>query len=443
MYPQLSVEQAPALKVPVRFFLSMPLFGMLSAALLFFSPDAFSNRWLPQTLALTHLFTLGVLTMSMFGALFQMLPVVAGAPIAHANAVSLWVHALLCTGILSLAGGLLSGQPLLLTPAMVLLSGAIMIFIGAAAGSLVRVPRLTRSVIGMRLAIAALALTLALGLMLLAGHALPQFPLLRVRLTSLHIGWGLVGWVGLLVMSVAYQVVPMFQMTPDYSNRVKKLLVPATFSTLLIWSLLKVTRDAGLLNTQTVVDIPAALTVAGLSFFAVYTLRLQARRRRRIADVTLDFWRVGMVMLLAGALLWTAGRFMPLHTTLQHSVYLMAAVLLTVGFGLSVINGMLYKILPFLVWLHLQRHLSGAGERLSLPKMRHIITGDKMKRQFSVHLLGCILLAAATVSPGFLLRPAAVALFVSFLLLGINLFSAWRYYLRQLTRISIYREHRQ
>ena len=70
----LSLEQAPPFSVPLRFFLTAPWFLVLAAALILWEgPGIFASRWLPATLALTHLLVLGFMAQVMLGALLQIL----------------------------------------------------------------------------------------------------------------------------------------------------------------------------------------------------------------------------------------------------------------------------------------------------------------------------------------------------------------------------------
>ena len=107
----LSLDQAPPLGIPASFFLTAPI-AALAAGLFLCAQGgtAFVSSWVPSTLALTHVGTLGVLAMATFGALYQMTPVVAGAPVpairlAHA------VHALLVLGGVGFAWRLGGGGP--------------------------------------------------------------------------------------------------------------------------------------------------------------------------------------------------------------------------------------------------------------------------------------------------------------------------------------------
>ncbi|NOR73087.1 MAG: hypothetical protein GQ467_04370, partial [Mariprofundaceae bacterium] len=54
----LSLDQAPPLSVPLRFFLTAPLFGIAAALrMLTGGPVIFASRWSPSMFALTHLIT--------------------------------------------------------------------------------------------------------------------------------------------------------------------------------------------------------------------------------------------------------------------------------------------------------------------------------------------------------------------------------------------------
>jgi hypothetical protein len=237
------------------------------------------------------------------------------------------------------------------------------------------------------------------------------------------------GWVGLLITAVAYQVVPMFQMTPAYAKQVTGTLIPLLFALLVGWSLLPP-------ESPTPSLITALGLAAGYAFFAVYTLRLQGRRRRRIADVTLDFWRLGLTALAAAVLIWLVPpAWIP--ETWWATRELMLGVLMILAFALSIVNGMLYKILPFLVWFHLQGRAVAAGaSQLGLPKMRETIPAGRMRWQFRLHLATCLLAVTATWYPQYFTRPAATLMGASFLLLEYNLIGAYRLYLATTRRLA-------
>ena len=107
----LSLDQAPPLRIPVAFFTAAPLWLLAAAALLLVLGDAvWTSRWNPETLALTHVLTLGFLGNVMLGALYQMTPVVAGERIRGVKSAYL-VHLLLNLGLAFLLLSLLRIVP--------------------------------------------------------------------------------------------------------------------------------------------------------------------------------------------------------------------------------------------------------------------------------------------------------------------------------------------
>lgn len=427
----LSLQQTPPISVPLRFFLSAPLFGLGAAVtLLAIGPDAWMTRWSPAMLAVTHLMTLGFLAMVMIGAILQMLPVVAGAPVVHVRTVSALVHALLVFGTLGIGGGFLLGRIALIRLALVLLAAAFTIFIAAAAESLRRARAAPSTVRGMRFSIVALTVTVGLGLFLGGIRAWNWAGNIQ-RLAALHLTWGLIGWVGLLVVGVGFQVVPMFQTTPPYPRLLTTQLVRAIFATLVLWSAAQ-WLSAHLSTADVSAKLFGSILALGYVIFGTSTLYLQHRRRREALDVTVRFWRIGMASLIACALLWWLRMLGPWARTTPFE--LTWGILAILGFGVSVINGMLYKIVPFLVWLHLQSSATGRGR---LPNMKEIVADARARFQYWLHCTAVLLLIGVSWAPRWLALPAAAALGASCLVLWFNLFGAYRLYLRTITGVSV------
>ncbi|HCE08842.1 MAG TPA: hypothetical protein DEQ40_09640, partial [Oxalobacteraceae bacterium] len=280
----LDFKQAPPISVPFRFFLTAPLFALLAAALmLWHGDDLFVSRWSPATLAVVHLLTLGCMTMVMAGAMTQMLPVLAGAPVDRPRIVAAIVHPALSVGTLLLVCGFLFAQPLLLKFAIAILALGLGVFLIATLSILSRT-RPTVTVFAVALATAALAVTLVLGLTLGAsrawGIALPS-----LSLRDLHPAWGLMGWTGLLVAGVAYQIVPMFQITPNYPRWLTRGFASTMFAALTMMSIAQ--WQDGRMGWQWLDLLCVCLIAGAYILFAGITLNLQRQRRRRLADVTL------------------------------------------------------------------------------------------------------------------------------------------------------------
>jgi hypothetical protein len=423
MQPGPAFEQAPPLSVPFRFFLTAPVFGVLAGLLLMWQgPEALASRWSPAALALTHLLVLGLVTMTMAGALMQMLPVLAGSPVPRPRLAAAAIHLPLAAGALLLAAAFLGGWRPLLPAAAALLGAALALLALVMAWCLARAPARSATVSGMRHAAVGLAMAASLGVLI----ALRRADLDLVAgpdLTPLHVAWGLLGWVLLLVMAVAWQVVPMFQLTPAYPAPMGRWLTPALLLGLAAWSWATLTAA---------IPAPAlaAAVAAACALFGAVTLRLQARRRRGRRDYTQLLWSVAMCCLVGASALWAAQPLLP--GSLPARTAPLLGVLAVGGVGLSAINGMLYKIVPFLAWFHLQ---SLAAGRWKVPNMRDALPESGMRRQFAWHCAALAALAAGVVWPEPLARIAGAALAVSSALLARNLVGTARLY--RATRLRI------
>ncbi|MGV3743232.1 MAG: permease [Burkholderiaceae bacterium] len=417
----LSFEQTPPLNVPLRFFLSAPLFALAaSLVLLWHGGAALDSRWNPQVLAMTHLLTLGFLGLCMIGSVLQILPVIAGVEVPRSVLTASAVHGLLSSGTAFLAAGFLRMESWLFGIALLLLGVAFLVFLGACLLGLIGVESDNSTLKAVRLALLALGVTVILGVLLASVFVIP-LPLPVPMLTDLHAAWGLAGWVGLLVVAVAFQVVPMFQVTEIYPAAVTRWLA---ISVLVLLALL----SAGMATfTQKLhlTDMAPIIIALLYAVFGLVTWRLIRRRKRPKAEPTTFFWYTALGCLIAASLSFILAQAYPaLHGNTAYPLFL--GMLFLVGFGYSVVNGMLYKIVPFLVWYHLQDRLFDAG--MKAPNVRQVISENATRRQFFTHVLGLALLQGAVIWPSYLTRPAALCFFASSFLLWMNLLGAAKVY---------------
>lgn len=428
----LSFIQAPPISVPLRFFFTAPLFGILAAIVQISAGPGAVTQWTPTTLAVVHLLTLGYISMVMIGAMSQILPVVVGSPLPRPRLVSSLVHTLLTLGVLALVSGLLFNRGESVLAAIFLLGSGLSIFIGVTAYSLVVARVNNATVSGMRVAIAGLAVTVVLGLRVAVEHVWSLDPPLPDSWAHAHLAWGFTGWVGILVISVAYEVVPMFQMTPQYPQWMQRWMTKMILAGLLLWVGVYLLPIIDFTMWKILPRLLSFYLAACLTVFAGITLYLQSRRKRRISDSTLKFWRLAMVSLLLCTSLWVLGQLWSSFGIWWNFGYLIG-MLYIVGFVISVILGMLYKIIPFLVWLHLQGQNT---RRFKLPNMKEIIPERHIRWHFRLHLVLLPLLVGAAIEPVWFVYPAATLFGFSSLLLFFNIFTALRVYRSVRVRLS-------
>lgn len=420
-YTHLSIDQSPGFLTPVRFFISAPLFAVAACIVMLISgPPILQDRWLPAALGATHLMTLGFITMCMLGALFQLLPVLVGASLYKAGASSIVVHAGFSLGVMMLACGLVSENGICLTVALVALIPSLLLFLINVSVALFRKPAGRASADGMRYAVLAFWVALIYGALLASGHALDDIPLLRQH-TGTHILWSALGWVTLMIIAVSYQVIPMFQVTREYPDIVKRLLIPSLFLCILAAGLLHhLLDDARILQIFMTLLFNALLLV-----YVVITLRLLLKRNKKLSDASFYYWLFALCMLCISLMLFTYAE------NGNPQVYLAAGLCFFLGFVVSVINSMLYKIVPFLVWLHLQQSARQFGASLlSLPTIHDVIPAANTRRQFFLHMISVLLLIFSALSGGSLFYAAILLLLSAFVLLQINLITALRCYRR-------------
>jgi len=427
----LSLETIPVIHIPFRFFITAPLMGIIAAVILLCGADrVFSSPWSPELLAITHLLTLGFMAMIMLGAMFQLVPVISGQMIAGGTRVATVVHTLLCTGVVLLAAGFYWQAYSLFSWAVPLLLLAFLVFLLALASVLLRRVGGGDSIYTIRFAAASLLVSVALGLLRAANYAGLVELQLPPNTTNIHLAWGLAGWVLLLVMGASYQVIPMFHVTPNYPSALARVLPTAVFLSLA--SLTFISHQA----TQAVAVITLCSAAVIYGIFSNYLL---TRRKRKVADITARFWRLALSSLVVAAALqltfYFAGDLLP-SAVLQQQLYTATGLIMIYGFAVSVIMGMLQKIVPFLSYLHLQRSCMSNFEMLkTLPHMGEIVPAAYSRWQFRLHLAALLLLLVAVFSTT-LTEVAALLLLADFGWLAITLARAILLYLKTAKRIA-------
>lgn len=406
MQRALAYALSPAPGASLRFLLTAPWFAVAAALLLLWAGEqAFVSRWSAPILGATHLLTLGYLSMAMVGAMLQLIPVVTGAALAPARGGIGAAWAGLGLGAALLAAALTFNTSALFFPAALLLVAAFVLAMlpivralalpaTAAAMPMVR---------GMRVALGGLLVTIALGAALtlhLGGRA--SLPV--ITLTNLHAAWGLIGWVAMLVAGVAFQVIPMFQSSGQYPPAVTRWAVSLLAVLLSLWSAAWIAAP----DAAAAAGLPVA---AALAAFAGLTAWLLTKSKRKEADATTLYWRLSLASLAASTLLY----LLPAGD----AAVLATGVMFVAGFAMGAVNGMLYKIVPFLLWYHMQQHPHAS--KADVLQIRAILPDAQGRRQFWCHAGALLLLLAAVVWPAWLARPAAAMLAIASLQAALDL----------------------
>ena len=361
----LSLDQAPPISVPFRFFVTAPLFGILiGIAFLLFPFDVVQNRYTDVAIGIVHLFTLGILSMVIFGAMQQMMPVLAGAVIKKPVLFANIVHISLTLGTLLFSASFIYDIGYFLHIAVALLAIAFLTFFIVSIRLLIKVQYLTSTVRAMRLFAYAGLITAFLGIIIATAHIQDDIGGFHYAFVNSHLAFGLLGFAVLLIMGVSFQVIPMFYVAKEFPKMVQNK-VP-----LFIFALLFVL--CGFLFLDSSVFVVKLILALLLIMFCAHGLNSLNNRRRPVFDVTLWYWKLSLYMFIISMLNWL---FVP-----QDSYYLLS-ILFGFGFLYSLLQGMIYKIIPFLAWFH----LSSKGY-FTIPTIRDMIGEDLIKLHFYIYV---------------------------------------------------------
>ena len=337
------LAKAPPLWLPMRHFAAAAAAFWVFSAAFFLGSGRFLGfdydaLWV---LGLTHTLTLGWLTMTIFGAMSQLSPVLWETSLFAPRAAA-WAFALFAGGVAGFVGVLWSGGTLYWIPACALVA-AVLLYLFVFIGTMLTAKRLDWTGEHLAVSVGYLALLAALGfLMALDRHRGLIFRDPDGALIA-HVHLALVGWASLTIVGVSYRLVSMFALSHVESK---------TLGRLTLWlvnaGLLGLAADALFLRRR-LMPLWACLMAAGYLAYAAQMRKIFDARHRKI-DPSLAF----TLLALCGGLLWTALglglAFGGLADTQEARLaYVFAAL---VGWATPFILGQIHKIVPFLVWLH-------------------------------------------------------------------------------------------
>lgn len=335
-------DQGPPLAVPMAFFLTAPLALVAAGVLLVVrGDDGTTSLFGTTSVAVVHLGTVGFLLFVMLGALYQMLPVVAGAIVpwprlGHA------VHALLVAG----GGTLVFAQATASAPAFgvaaVVTSAAIATFLLPALLAVARSGVRDATARGLALGLVALALVVLAGVRLASTRAGGGFGGDWAALRAAHAHIGFLAWVGGLVAAVSWQVLPMFFFAAAPPKRLSALILVAIALSLVGLSLAVFVAPP---LPVWALALPGALAVWLAQ--PAWALRALFQRKRRRRDATLWFWWLGLWAAPGALALAAATAFLD-----EPRVPLLYGVVVLWAWAGAIVHGMLARVVPFLVWLH-------------------------------------------------------------------------------------------
>lgn len=339
-------------------------------------------------LVAVHLTTIGWTTMLMLGALQQFVPVLTAKELAS-QSLSGVSWALLTGGLLLMLGGFLdlpSGGISGGLWALPVGGGAVVAGVAVALINLgITLRRAWPWTLPLWFIVAGcfyLAVTVGLGFTFALGLADPG--VLGVGMAQAvfgrglpaHVVGGVVGWLTLTAMGVAYKLLAMFTLAPEHRGRwgwsVWCLTVVGVGA---VW----ITQwfSSGYWN-----GAAWAVLWVGMTLYVVDMARLYHTRKRRLLELNACVARWALAVL-AGLLLVAPAAALVRFRTFAPAVIFLGLYGWLGGLGLS----QLYKILPFLTWLERYGKLVG---RQHTPRVQELVDEHRDRPAYVVYFSATI-----------------------------------------------------
>jgi hypothetical protein len=403
-----SVARAPSPRLAGQHFAAAMLYLIAGAiGLVWIAPDLAAGNYLsPHVAGVTHLFTLGWLTTTIFGALCQLLPVALRSPLRwpRLGDVSFWSFA---PGAGLFACGVAANSAMLHHTGLALITLGIVIAVTNIAATLVRAPMRDATWAAMAIALTFLASTLVLGVVLLHNLHTGFIAAARLHVLATHLHVAIVGWALVMVVGVSNRLLPMFLLAHGVHSRwtTRSLVLLTAGLPLLAVGLNTGVAVAGWLG---VIAIELGVICFMLQAYTFY----RARVRKQI-EVGMRFAFTAVAFLAAatvlGPVVFTRGPSATRIATTYIVVGLLGGIVLYVA-------GFFYKIVPLLSWTARYR---GQMSTPGVPRIAEMYSARVALLQLVAMASGLVTLALAIllgVSAGAI---AGAALF----LIGVLLFA--------------------
>ena len=416
---QPTTAPASARAMPVAAPASVRLPGEhFAAAILYLVAGAVGLVWIapelamgaypsPRVAGITHLFTLGWLTTTIFGALYQLLPVALGAPlrsvrIAHA---SFWTFA---PGAGLFAAGVATNTGALHHAGIALVAAGIVLGVGNLALTLPRAPARDVTWWAVATALAFLASTLFLGVVLLHNLHTGFLAEARLRVLSTHLHVALVGWALMMMVGVSHRLLPMFLLSHGGDTRWTKRALWLLGSGVLL-------LPVGLtLQLPPATWAATAMLEAGVGCFVWQASAFYRARVRRQIDVGMRYAGAALGFLVVSALLGAAVVVRgPTHPRLA-TAYVVVGLL---GGIILYVVGFFYKIVPLLAWTVRYRDRMGTG---TAPTVAQTFSARVAHVQLALMALGVTLIATGVAAASAHVTRCGTALFLAGVILFVT-----------------------
>ena len=335
---------APSVSLPLRFLLTGMLALLAGVAWLVWRPDILAQYHYNQyVIAVTHLFTLGWICSVIMGAMYQLVPVALETKL-YSERLACWHYVLHVVGFIGMVGMFWIWDMKQVGHFGSVVSAGMILFVINLGRTLARIPRWNVIAYAVAASLFWLLMAMLAGLYLAADKSWVFSLFNPISQMHAHAHLGVLGFFVMMLVGVSYKLVPMFVLS-DLQNRRR-----AGWSIGLL--------NTGLLGSFVTILIGsrwkpafALVVTAGLALYGWEMMAILRARKRRQVDWGLKYFLTAISLLLPVSVIGLVLSWpdLPL-TTLTAQLENVYGFLALIGVVTLAILGMLYKIIPFLVW---------------------------------------------------------------------------------------------
>ena len=365
MQAGLSTKNAPSPSVVLPHYAFGAIAFVVASILLFFGAKDFTIlAFGPKILSITHVLILGWVTVIIYGALYQLIPVVMEVKLFNENLAYLSFGSILI-GLSLMAYSFWNnyiGANLFIEIGGSLVIFSVLLFVINAVGSALKS---TNRGIENRFIITSivwLLLTVLLGITIILNPIFQLIPRTNLDLLKIHLGFGLIGWFLMLVIGVGSTLMPMFFIAHKLQKRYLNIAYVLINAGLILFSI-----SLYLKLSIFITLFFSLLMIAGVLFFVKYNYDAYKKRLRRKLDIGMKLTVFAFPFLFL-ALIFGLLSIIDIEPINKMSTQFALAfgASLILGFFTSLILGQMYKTLPFIVWL--QKYQDKVGKfKIPLP----------------------------------------------------------------------------
>lgn len=344
----LQTANAPSSKIVIPHFVAGGVFFVIVAILLSISTTELIGQYYNNKLiAITHIVILGWASMIVFGALYQLIPVVYETSLysEKLSKITFWMF-LISVSALSYSFWIASYTTLLFYSSILMFASLLLFIINLHFTYRKTKKRNIQSKF-INTGIYWLALTELLGTIIVFNFRYNFLSESHLHYLKIHAHFGLIGWFLFLIIGASSILIPMFMV----SHNLKEEKLTKTYFLINI-ALILISIDWLFIHTDYFIYGYWLIFAIGILYFLSYVYDSYKKRLKRKLDIGLKYTVLAILMLAVPLLLAIFLIISGETTTFSMRISTVYGFSILFGVISMLILGQIYKTLPFIVWLN-------------------------------------------------------------------------------------------